>query len=304
MKELDWADYIVNSLEVEADTRAIAGSEPVDPDVRITPRLRRHYFQNNLYPYEHRLDIRQYFHDKHMLQIELVKLQNWVKDTGERVVVLFEGRDASGKGGTIKRFMEHLNPRVARVVALSKPSEQEQGQWYFQRYIDHLPTAGEIVFFDRSWYNRAGVERVMGFCSNEEYDEFVYQAPLFESMLVRSGLRIIKFYLSVSREEQQHRFEERATNPLKTWKLSPIDQEAQARWDAYTEAKELTFAETDTDFAPWIIVKSEDLLRARIASMRHVLTQFEYTHKDALAVGEPDPLILCPFSVLKSFSDD
>jgi len=219
-------------------------------------------------------------------------------------VLIFEGRDAAGKGSTIKRFLEHLNPRGARVVALVKPTEEERGQWYFQRYVDHLPTSGEIVLFDRSWYNRAGVERVMGFCTDEEYDEFVRQAPQFESMLVRSGITMIKFYLSVSREEQQRRIEERQQNPLKRWKLSPIDREAQERWDAYTDAKEATFRQTDTPEAPWVIIKAEDKMRARLQAMRYVLDQFDYDGKDLAGCTEPDPLILAPVAKLRAFSDD
>jgi polyphosphate kinase 2 len=236
--------------------------------------------------------------------VELVKLQNWVKDRARKIVVVFEGRDAAGKGSTIKRFMEHLNPRVARVVALVKPTEEERGQWYFQRYVDRLPTAGEIVFFDRSWYNRAGVERVMGFCTEAEYAEFVRQAPLFENMLVGSGIDIIKFYLSVSREEQARRFKDREQNPLKRWKLSPIDRAAQERWDDYTEAKEDTFRETDLPEAPWVIIKSEDKMRARLQAMRYVLEKFDYDDKDVAGLPPLDPLILSPVSELEAFGDD
>ena len=241
----DWYDYLVDSLEAEESGGELHNAHPLPAGTTIDPRLIRAYFEQNEYPYGERLDLRTYYRHKQRLQVELVKLQNWVKETGARILLVFEGRDAAGKGSTIKRFMEHLNPRGARVVALVKPTDDERGQWYFQRYVDHLPTAGEIVFFDRSWYNRAGVERVMGFCTDEEYEEFVRQAPQFERMLARSGIHLIKFYLSVSRDEQARRFEERAANPLKRWKLSAIDREAQARWEAYTEAKELAFRKTD-----------------------------------------------------------
>lgn len=209
------------------------------------------------YPYKNLLSRRNYEIQKYQLQVELLKLQAWVKETGQRVVILFEGRDAAGKGGTIKRLMEHLNPRGARVVALEKPSEVERGQWYFQRYISQLPTAGEIVMFDRSWYNRAGVERVMGFCNNEEYLEFMRQAPDFERNLVRSGIHLIKFWFSVSRSEQRRRFKEREAHPLKQWKLSPIDLASLDKWDDYTKAKEAMFFHTDTADSPWTVIKSD-----------------------------------------------
>ena len=250
------------------------------------------------------MDISSYLKEKQALQIELVKLQNWVKDQGQRLVIVFEGRDAAGKGSTIKRFMEHLNPRGARVVALDKPTVAEQGQWYFQRYVDPLPTAGEIVFFDRSWYNRAGVERVMGFCSEADYQEFVRQAPQFEQMLVRSGIHLIKFYLSISREEQARRFAERAANPLKQWKLSPVDKEAQARWDAYTQAKEEIFRRTDTAEAPWVVVKSEDKMRARLEAMRYVLSKFDYTGRAETLRLQPHPLLVATAAQLRDFSED
>ena len=208
------------------------------------------------------------------LQAELLKAQNWVKESGEKVVVLFEGRDAAGKGGTIKRFMEHLNPRGARIVALEKPNERERTQWYFQRYIQHLPAAGEMVFFDRSWYNRAGVERVMGFCKPNEYLEFMRQCPELERMLVRSGIRLFKYWFSVTREEQRRRFGARETDPLKQWKLSPIDKASLDKWDEYTEAKEAMFFNTDTADAPWTIVKSDDKKRARINAM-HALPDLD-----------------------------
>ena len=234
----------------------------------------------------------QYDHDKRLLQIELLKLQNWVKDRGERLVIIFEGRDAAGKGGTIKRFMEHLNPRGAQVVALEKPNKREQTQWYFQRWIAHLPAAGEIVLFDRSWYNRAGVERVMGFCTRTEYLEFLRQAPELERMLVRSGLRLVKFWFSVSRNEQRTRFVIRQVDPVRQWKLSPMDLASLDKWDDYTEAKEAMFFYTDTADAPWTVVKSNDKKRARVEAMRHVLNRFDYEGKDPEVVGTPDPQIV------------
>ncbi|VXA93763.1 polyphosphate kinase 2 [Aeromicrobium sp. 9AM] len=250
------------------------------------------------YPYEARMDVNEYELQKRLLQIELLKLQNWIKGTGGRLVLVFEGRDAAGKGGTIKRFTEHLNPRGARVVALEKPSEREETQWYFQRYVQHLPAAGEIVMFDRSWYNRAGVERVMGFCSNDQYDEFIRQAPTFEKMLVNDGLHLIKFWFSVTSSEQRTRFAIRQVDPVRQWKLSPMDLQSLDKWDAYTRAKETMFARTDTSVAPWTVVKSNDKKRARVESMRHVLAQFDYDNKDHELVARPDPLIVGPAAEL------
>ena len=219
-------------------------------------------------------------------------MQNWVKQTGQRIVALFVGRDAAGKGGTIKRFMEHLNPRAARVVALEKPTEHELGQWYFQRYIKQLPTAGEIVFFDRSWYNRAGVERVMGFCSSLDYLEFMRQVPDLERMLTRSGIRLFKYWFSVTKEEQQRRFASRSLDPLKQWKLSPIDEVSRDKWVEYTQAKESMFFYTDTADAPWTIIKSDDKKRARLNCMQHFLSQLDYPDKDEHVLHGPDPLIV------------
>jgi polyphosphate kinase len=254
------------------------------------------------YPYDERMDRAEYDHEKRLLQIELLKLQNWMKASGERLMVLFEGRDAAGKGGTIKRFMEHLNPRGARVVALEKPNERESTQWYFQRYISHLPSAGEMVFCDRSWYNRAGVERVMGYCNRGEYLEFMRQAPELERMLVRSGIHLVKFWFSVSRREQQTRFVIRQVDPVRQWKLSPTDLASLGRWDDYTEAKEAMFFYTDTADAPWTVIKSNDKKRARVQSMRHLLSLFDYDNKDSELVGTPDKLIVGPASQL--FEDD
>jgi polyphosphate kinase 2 len=244
------------------------------------------------YPYRNLMSRRNYEREKYKLQVELLKLQAWVKTTGQRVVILFEGRDAAGKGGAIKRFMEHLNPRGARVVALEKPTEQEKGQWYFQRYVEHLPTRGEIVLFDRSWYNRAGVERVMGFCSDDEYEEFMRQAPEFERSLARSGIHLIKFWFSVSRREQRRRFKERKSHPLKQWKLSPVDLASLDKWDDYTAAKETMFFNTDTADAPWTVVKSDCKKRARINALRYVLHKLPFARKDPKRIGPVDPLLV------------
>ena len=244
------------------------------------------------YPYKTRMSRRVYEKEKKKLQIELLKVQSWVKESGQRIVSLFEGRDAAGKGGTIKRYMEHLNPRGARVVALEKPTETERGQWYFQRYIQNLPTAGEMVFFDRSWYNRAGVERVMGFCEPQEYLLFMRQAPELERMLVASGVHLFKFWFSVSREEQLRRFVSRYSDPLKHWKLSPVDVQSLDRWDAYTEAKNAMFFHTHTKDAPWAIIKSDDKKRARLNCIRYFLHHLDYPNKDVKAIGPVDELIV------------
>jgi polyphosphate kinase 2 len=244
------------------------------------------------YPYDHRMPRGEYEHLKRRLQIELLKLQQHARRIGARHVIVFEGRDAAGKGGTIKRFMEHLNPRAARVVALEKPSEREQTQWYFQRYISHLPAGGEMVLFDRSWYNRAGVEKVMGFCTPEQHADFLEQAPLFERMLVNDGVSLTKFWFSVSPAEQRTRFAVRLVDPVRQWKFSPTDMKSLDKWDDYTAAKEEMFAATDTDAAPWIVVKSNDKKRARINAMRYFLASFDYDDKDSDVVGEPDPLIV------------
>jgi len=246
------------------------------------------------YPYDERLSREDYNRDKRLLQIELLKLQYWAKRHGNRLVILFEGRDAAGKGGTIKRFMEHLNPRGSHIVALEKPSQRELTQWFFQRYTAHLPAAGELALFDRSWYNRAGVERVMGFCSEQEYVEFLRQAPEYERMLVRSGIFLVKLWFSVSQSEQRTRFAIRQIDPVRQWKLSPTDVASLDRWDDYTEAKEAMFFYTDTEHAPWTVVKSNDKKRARLEAMRHVLSLYDYEGKDVELVGTPDPLVLGP----------
>ncbi len=260
---------------------------PEQDDDQLSPDWR-----DGGYPYRDLMSRKAYEREKYLLQVELLKLQAWVKDTGARVVILFEGRDAAGKGGTIKRFMEHLNPRGARVVALEKPTEVERGQWYFQRYVSHLPTAGEIVFFDRSWYNRAGVERVMGFCSTDEYEEFLRQAPDFERALTRSGVHLLKFWFSVSQAEQRRRFTERQRHPLKQWKLSPIDLASLDKWEEYTLAKEAMFLHTDTSEAPWTVIKSDCKKRARLNTLRYVLHSIPYEGKDTGRVGPLDPLLV------------
>ena len=253
------------------------------------------------YPYKTRMSRRVYEHDKQLLQIELLKVQSWVKETGQRIVCLFEGRDAAGKGGTIKRFMEHLNPRGARVVALEKPNEVEKGQWYFQRYVEHLPTAGEMVLFDRSWYNRAGVERVMGFCEPQEYLQFMRQTPELERMLVNDGIHLFKFWFSVSREEQLRRFISRRDDPLKHWKLSPIDIQSLDRWDEYTEAKNQMFFHTHTGDAPWTVIKSDDKKRARLNCIRFFLHSLDYPGKDPKAIRPTDDkIVLVPNAHSKS----
>ena len=250
-------------------------------------------FCDGKYPYKKHLKRKEYESQKRELQIELLKAQSWAKRTDQRIVALFEGRDAAGKGGTIKRFMEHLNPRAARVVALTKPTNIERNQWYFQRYVEHLPTAGEMVFFDRSWYNRAGVERVMGFCTDDEYREFLNQVPEFERMLVRSGITLFKFWFSVTQEEQSRRFDSRETDPLKQWKVSPIDIASRELWDEYTEAREAMFRNTNTVDNPWTLFKSDDKKRARLNCMRYYLTHLDYPDKNHKVIGEPDPKVMC-----------
>ena len=249
-------------------------------------------FEAGTYPYSDRLKREDYEDQKAALQAELLKVQLWAAETGQRFVLLFEGRDAAGKGGTIKRFTEHLNPRLARVVALNKPTDEERGQWFFQRYVKHLPTAGEIVLYDRSWYNRAGVERVMGFCEPGEYLEFMRQTPEFERMLTRSDVKLYKYWFSVTQSEQARRFEARETDPLKRWKLSPIDKASLNKWDDYTEAKEAMFFYTDTADAPWTVIKSDDKKRARLNCMRHFLSSLDYPEKDREIASPPDELIV------------
>lgn len=281
-------DYI-DKLRVEGYT--VRGASEEDP-VLIAPDGKAVETWRQSYPYDQLMSREEYEEEKYRLQVELLKFQYWTQDAGAKHVLVFEGRDAAGKGGTIKRFMEHLNPRAARVVALGKPSSTEQGQWYFQRYVEHLPTAGEIVLFDRSWYNRAGVERVMGFCSDEEYEVFMRQAPRFERMLVESGTTVTKLWFSVTQDEQRTRFALRQIDPVRQWKLSPMDLESLDRWDDYGAAKEAMFELTDTKYAPWIVVKSNDKKRGRLNAMRAFLSQFDYEGKDPEVVGAPDPKIV------------
>ncbi len=277
---------------------ATASQSPNESPYHLFGKIRhskeqiRDLFRNGTYPYKTKIGKRSYEEHKEELQVELLKVQSWVKMTGQRIIVLFEGRDAAGKGGTIKRFMEHLNPRAARTVALEKPTDRENGQWYFQRYIRHFPTNGEMVFFDRSWYNRAGVERVMGFCSSLEYLEFMRQVPDLERMVTRSGIRLFKYWFSVTQAEQERRFDSREGDPLKQWKLSPIDAQSRDKWIEYTQAKESMFFYTDTADAPWTVIKSDDKKRARLNCMQHFLANLDYPDKNMKTVHGPDPLIV------------
>ncbi len=260
-------------------------------------------WRESAYPYKNRMSRKTYEKQKYDLQVELLKLQRWVKETGQRLVIIFEGRDAAGKGGTIKRFMEHVNPRGARVVALEKPTELEQGQWYFQRYVKHLPTKGEIVLFDRSWYNRAGVERVMNFCTDDQYHEFMRQVPDFERNLIRSGIFVIKLWFSVTRKEQRRRFKSRAADPLKQWKLSPVDKASLDKWDDYTVAKENMFFYTDTAECPWITVKSDCKKRARLNALRYILHKMPYDNKELDKIRPIDPLLVSRAGASYDFSE-
>ncbi|MDQ4033662.1 MAG: polyphosphate kinase 2 [Actinomycetota bacterium] len=283
------ADDLLDSLqELEIEVDADDTGEPVllDVDGQPVETWREDY------PYDQRMTRRDYYRTKRLLQIELLKLQAWIKYTDRRLVLVFEGRDAAGKGGAIRSYTEHLNPRGARVVALEKPTEVQRTQWYFQRYIEQLPAAGEVVFFDRSWYNRAGVERVMGFCDDEDYERFMVQAPQLERMLVEDGIDLIKFWFSVTQSEQLTRFTLRRVDPVRQWKLSPIDLDSLNKWDVYTAAKERMFRCTHTVSAPWTVVKSNDKKRGRLESMRYVLSRFNYTGKNGDSVGTPDPLIV------------
>jgi polyphosphate kinase 2 len=284
----DVREYI-DRLQIEGFS---VGEDHDDDPVLIDPAGRAVDTWRENYPYDERMDRNEYDEQKYLLQVELLKLQNHIFESGEKHVIVFEGRDAAGKGGTIKRFMEHLNPRYARVVALTKPSDREQRQWYFQRYVSQLPTGGELALFDRSWYNRAVVERVMGFASAAEYEQFMRQVPLFEAMLVESGIHLTKFWFSVTRSEQRTRFIIRQVDPVRQWKLSPIDLLSLDKWDDYTDAKEEMFRRTDTDISPWTTVKSNDKKRARVNAMRYFLSQYDYEGKNAEVVGTPDPLIV------------
>jgi polyphosphate kinase 2 len=284
----DVREYI-DHLRIDGHT---IGEDHDDDPILLDPQGRAVDTWRENYPYEERMPREEYDEIKYLLQVELLKFQNWAADTRTKHVLLFEGRDAAGKGGTIKRFMEHLNPRYARTVALTKPSDREQSQWYFQRYVQYLPTAGEMVLFDRSWYNRAGVERVMGFASRPEYEQFMAQAPLFERMLVDSGISLTKLWFSVTQSEQRTRFIIRQVDPVRQWKLSPIDLQSLGKWQEYTDAKEAMIRRTDTEWAPWTTVKSNDKKRARVNAMRAFLSRFDYEGKDARVVGTPDPLIV------------
>ncbi len=276
---------------IEPDISEVSAFSQND-EVPVADALSAKTFEQSKYPYKDKLKRADYEDQKARLQVELLKVQRWVEETGQKIVMIFEGRDAAGKGGTIKRFTEHLNPRTARVIALNKPTERETTQWYYQRYIEHLPAAGEMVLFDRSWYNRAGVERVMGFCGPNDYLEFMRQTPEFERMLTRSGIRLFKYWFSVTKQEQRKRFKSRESDPLKQWKLSPIDMASLNKWDDYTEAKEAMFFNTDTADAPWTIVKSDDKKRARLNCMQHFLQSLPYPGRDPRVVHGPDPLIV------------
>ncbi len=291
-------------MNLQTDIVKSAEAKGIEVDEHVGEReIAPLSFEQGRYPYKRKMGRRQYEAEKAALQAELLKVQLWAQETGQKFVLLFEGRDAAGKGGTIKRFTEHLNPRAARVVALNKPTWEEKGQWFFQRYISELPTSGEMVFYDRSWYNRAGVERVMGFCEPNEYLEFMREAPELERMLVRSGLRLYKYWFSVTRREQRRRFKSRESDPLKQWKLSPIDKASLDKWSDYTDAKEAMFFYTDTADAPWTIIKSNDKKRARLNTMRHFLSTLDYPGKDPEVAVSPDPLIVGSAHQVLSTSD-
>lgn len=281
-----------DSHEPPDEPAPIPSADPVADPSALSPADLRGLFLSNRYPYAKRMTLENYYQEKFPLQIELVKMQNWVKETNQKVIILFEGRDAAGKGGTIRRFMEHLNPRGARVVALDKPSEVERWQWYFQRYVQQFPSAGEIVLFDRSWYNRAGVERVMGFCTEEEHQRFLVDVPQLERIWTTNGIRLIKLYFSVSSKEQARRFDQRESDPLKQWKLSPVDIASRGKWDEYTQAKEEMFRRTHTEITPWTMIKADDKMRGRINAMRHVLHTLPYDGKDEEVAHAGDPLIM------------
>ena len=290
MQEPD-TDRVQSGEENESES-AQQHSAQRNAEIRHDKDAIRRIFESGEYPYKQKISRSSYEQHKAELQVELLKAQEWIKQRKQKVVLLFEGRDAAGKGGTIKRFTEHLNPRGARVVALEKPTERERSQWYFQRYIVQFPAGGEIVLFDRSWYNRAGVERVMGFCTPNEYLEFMREAPEIERMMVRNGIILFKYWFSVTKQEQLRRFQARENQPLKKWKLSPIDRQSLDKWDDYTEAKEAMFFYTDTADAPWTIIKSDDKKRARLNCMKHFLSVLPYPEKDEKAVGKLDPLIV------------
>ena len=279
--------------KAKAEAAELVAASPVEVHAPApTPDAVRRAFESGEYPYKTKLGRKSYEKQKAELQAELLKVQIWAQETGQKFVMIFEGRDAAGKGGTIKRFTEHLNPRAARVVALNKPTDEERGQWYFQRYLQHLPTAGEMVLYDRSWYNRAGVERVMGFCSEEDVQIFFQEAPVFEGMLAREGIHIFKFWLTVDRAEQLKRFYERKNSQLKRWKLSPMDEKAVGKWDDYTKAVSDQIMRTDSAIAPWTMIDSNDQRRARLAAIQTVLSSIEYDEKDEDNIGEIDPRVV------------
>ena len=286
---------MTNLSTVEAAPSSPVPTEGIPPEIlsKVETALPGQIISDT-YPYPTKLSTRKYESDKAKLQIELLKMQRWVKETGQRIVLLFEGRDAAGKGGTIQRFMEHLNPRGANLVALPAPSDRERGQWYFQRYVEHLPTKGEMVFFDRSWYNRAVVEPVMGFCTPAETLRFLRDTVMFEEMLINEGIQIFKFWFSVSREEQLRRVISRAKDELKQWKVSDVDVRSLPRWDDYTEAKKAMFAATDTKASPWVVVKSDDKKRARLSCMQYVLRSMDYDEDVHRRVARPDPKLIGP----------
>ena len=288
MENRELRDYIDRLRDEGYTVRDDHGEDPdlIDINGKAVDTWRENY------PYHHRMHRNSYEVEKYLLQIELLKFQNWSVDNKRRHLIIFEGRDAAGKGGTIKRFNEYINGRHARVVALSKPTEREKNQWYFQRYIEHLPSAGEIVMFDRSWYNRANVERVMGFCTQDEYELFMHQAPKFEKMLIEDGISLTKFWFSVSQQEQRTRFAIRQLDPVRRWKLSPMDLESLDKWEKYTDAKEEMFRRTDSDWAPWTVIKSNDKKRARINALRYFLNKFDYEDKDTQVVFNPDSKVV------------
>lgn len=288
MENRELRDYIDRLRDEGYTVRDDHGEDPdlIDINGKAVDTWRENY------PYHHRMHRNSYEVEKYLLQIELLKFQNWSVDNKRRHLIIFEGRDAAGKGGTIKRFNEYINVRHARVVALSKPTEREKNQWYFQRYIEHLPSAGEIVMFDRSWYNRANVERVMGFCTQDEYELFMHQAPIFEKMLIEDGISLTKFWFSVSQQEQRTRFAIRQLDPVRRWKLSPMDLESLDKWEKYTDAKEEMFRRTDSDWAPWTVIKSNDKKRARINALRYFLNKFDYEDKDTQVVFSPDSKVV------------
>ena len=291
VEALDSPEAAAPQMALDDEEAALKGQARL-AQMRHDPEAIRHAFETGDYPYKQKLSRKIYEKHKAELQVELLKVQKWVEETGQKIIILFEGRDAAGKGGTIKRFTEHLNPRAARVVALPKPTDRERTQWFFKRYVEHLPAAGEMVLFDRSWYNRAGVERVMGFCSPNDYLEFMRECPELERMFVRSGVRLFKYWFSVTREEQRRRFKSREQDPLKQWKLSPVDKASLDKWDDYTEAKEAMFFYTDTADSPWNIIKSDDKKRARLNCMQHFLHSVPYPDKNTHIVRGPDPLIV------------